>query len=77
MAHAVRASMNTDIGVGITGVAGPDSLEGKPVGTIHMAIEHQEFTDAFTYIYNGSRSQIQHRSVVQVLSKLIQHIKDL
>ena len=77
MAHAVRASMNTDIGVGITGVAGPDTLEGKPVGTIHMAIEHQEFADAFTHIYNGSRNHIQHRSVVQVISKLMQHIKDL
>ena len=77
MAHAARTSMNTDIGIGITGVAGPDSLEMKPVGTVHIAIEYQEFTDAFTHVYNGSRRHIQQRSVIQVISKLLEHLKGL
>ena len=39
MAHAVREQLGADFGIGITGVAGPDKQEGKPVGTIHIAIE--------------------------------------
>ena len=39
MAHAVREHLGVDIGLGITGVAGPDPLEGKPVGTVYIAVE--------------------------------------
>lgn len=39
MAHAVRKQLGTDFGLGITGVAGPDTQEGQPVGTVYIAIE--------------------------------------
>lgn len=39
MAHVVRTRLGTDFGIGITGVAGPDQQEGKPVGTIYIAVE--------------------------------------
>ncbi|HLZ63557.1 MAG TPA: competence/damage-inducible protein A [Ktedonosporobacter sp.] len=39
MAHAVRERLGVDFGLGITGVAGPDEQEGKPVGTVYFAVE--------------------------------------
>ncbi len=39
MASATRARLGVDVGVGITGVAGPSEQEGKPVGTVHIAVE--------------------------------------
>jgi nicotinamide-nucleotide amidase len=42
MAHAVREQLGTDFGIGITGVAGPDKQEDKPVGTVHIAVEGPE-----------------------------------
>jgi nicotinamide-nucleotide amidase len=39
MAHAVRQRLGADFGLGITDVADPDLQEGKPVGTVHIAIE--------------------------------------
>ena len=39
MASAARARLGVDVGVGITGVAGPSEQEGKPVGTVHIAGE--------------------------------------
>ena len=39
MAHATRKQLGTDFGIGITGVAGPDTQEGKSVGTMYMAVE--------------------------------------
>ena len=38
MAEAVRQRLATDYGCGITGVAGPDTQEGKPPGTVHVAV---------------------------------------
>ncbi len=42
MAHAVRERLGADYGLGITGVAGPEKQEDKPVGTVHIAIEGPE-----------------------------------
>ncbi len=39
MAHAVREYFRTDFGIGVTGVAGPDKQEDKPVGTVHIAVK--------------------------------------
>ncbi|MBU0905438.1 MAG: competence/damage-inducible protein A [Firmicutes bacterium] len=38
MAMRIKQAFNTDIGVGLTGAAGPSSLEGKPAGTVWIAI---------------------------------------
>lgn len=39
MARAVRNFLQIDIGLGITGVAGPDPQEGKPVGTVYIVVD--------------------------------------
>lgn len=44
MAEGVRAVSGADIGIGITGVAGPDSSEGKPVGTVYIALADDKRT---------------------------------
>ncbi len=38
MASGVRKLANSSIGVSITGVAGPNETEGKPVGRVHIAL---------------------------------------
>lgn len=42
MARAIREYFHADYGLGITGVAGPDMQEGKPVGTVYIAIDGPE-----------------------------------
>jgi nicotinamide-nucleotide amidase len=38
MASGVRALTRSDYGLAVTGVAGPDPQDGKPVGTVHIAL---------------------------------------
>ncbi len=38
MADGVRGRLHADVGVGITGVAGPSAEEGKPAGLIFVAV---------------------------------------
>lgn len=38
MAIGIRTMCNADIGIGITGVAGPESSENKPVGLVFIAL---------------------------------------
>ncbi|MEE8370047.1 MAG: competence/damage-inducible protein A [Dehalococcoidia bacterium] len=38
MARAARDNAAADYGIGVTGVVGPAELEGKPPGTVHIAV---------------------------------------
>ena len=38
MAEGVRAALDADWGLATTGVAGPDPQDGKPVGTVYVAV---------------------------------------
>ena len=70
MARACREAMNADIGIGITGVAGPDELEGQPVGTVHMGYSHQWGEHHLTRRFPGQRALIKQRATVQALLEL-------
>ena len=39
MARAVHTFLDTELGLGITGVAGPDKQEDQPVGTVYIAVD--------------------------------------
>lgn len=66
MAEGVRRSRGTDLGVGITGVAGPGGgTPEKPVGLVHVALSAAEGTWVHTLRPHGSmdtRSQIRLRA---------------
>ncbi|MEI2650994.1 MAG: CinA family protein [Microthrixaceae bacterium] len=39
MASGVRKLLGSTVGIGITGVAGPDAAEGRPPGTVCVAVD--------------------------------------
>lgn len=72
MAKAARLRLNADIGIGITGVAGPTEIEGKAVGTVHIAIDGGERKSSFSALYPPRRIEVKRRAVVSALFKLRQ-----
>jgi len=70
MARAARERLSADIGVGITGVAGPDELEGKPAGTVHIAIDCGDRQRHTLGRYPPLRHQVKRRATYTALFEL-------
>jgi nicotinamide-nucleotide amidase len=68
MARAARAQAEADIGVAVTGVAGPDELEGKPPGRMHIAVDDGGPAQAISYTYYQGRAATKRRAVTTALA---------
>jgi nicotinamide-nucleotide amidase len=59
MAGAIRLQAGVDVGIGITGIAGPDGgSEAKPVGTVCIAVATADTTLARTFRFPGNRELV-------------------
>ncbi|MCL5957756.1 MAG: competence/damage-inducible protein A [Chloroflexi bacterium] len=68
MATAVRESLGTDIGVSITGVFGPDELEGKPVGTMHIGVDNRGAVKVSGGRHQAGRAELKRIAVTRALN---------
>jgi nicotinamide-nucleotide amidase len=77
MAGGVRARLGTDIGVGITGVAGPDGgTPDKPVGLVYIHVCDADRVIARRIEIPGSRSDVRTRAVtiaMHMIRQLLGH----
>lgn len=71
MAEGVRALLRTTYGVSTTGVAGPDTQDGRPVGTVFVAVAGPGGTEVVRLGLSGDRTAIQHAAVGSALSALM------
>lgn len=62
MAVQTRKLTDSDLAVGLTGVAGPDSLEGQPAGTVFIGLASRREAKAYQ-INIGSRSRADVRQI--------------
>ncbi len=61
MAEQSRLLTDADFGIGLTGVAGPDGLEGHPAGTVFIGIATREKVHSIRVVIGGrSRSDVRH-----------------
>ncbi|HKU09782.1 MAG TPA: nicotinamide-nucleotide amidohydrolase family protein [Sinomonas sp.] len=58
MAEGARRVCGADYGVSTTGVAGPDAHDGKPVGTVYVAVAGPERTETQEFTFEGNRAEI-------------------
>ena len=60
-----RAKTDSDYGIALTGVAGPDSLEGHPAGTVFIGIADRNQVRSIKVVIGGrSRSDVRYISTL-------------
>ena len=71
MAAGARRVAGTDIGVGITGIAGPDGgTPEKPVGLVYVALEGAAGTRVRRAVFPGGRERVRYQATQVALEML-------
>jgi competence/damage-inducible protein CinA-like protein len=71
LAEGARARFGADVGVGVTGVAGPGGgTAEKPVGTVHLCVAGPDGQQLRALRLPGSRSAVRERSVIMAMHLL-------
>jgi len=75
MADGARRVLGADVGLALTGVAGPSEQDGQPVGTlwVGLALPNHE-TTATLLRMPGTRDQMRQMSVISALDLLRRRI---
>ncbi|MBK9741034.1 MAG: CinA family protein [Actinobacteria bacterium] len=71
MADGVRRALSADIGVGTTGVAGPEPHDGEPVGSVWIAVATSREVRTQHLVIDGDRAAIRRQTVVSCLALLM------
>jgi PncC family amidohydrolase len=72
MAAAIRERLEADIGIGVTGVAGPEPQDGVPVGQVYIGLDGGEDvpSHSLSFLFSQSREAIKRRAVTQSIMLL-------
>ena len=81
MAEGVRRAcavggVPADVGISTTGIAGPDSPDGQPVGTVHIGIATPGGTQVVSLVLPGTRADIRDAAVKAALRAALQALGD-
>jgi len=80
MAEGIRLSSGTDIGVSVTGIAGPDGgTAEKPVGLVYIGYADSSTVCAQRHIFSGRRIDIKERSAnsaLHLVRKMLQKLEN-
>ncbi len=73
MAEGSRRIFKSDIAVAVTGIAGPGgAVEGKPVGTVHVACVSKYETIHEACLFEGDRNNVRQSTVEKALELIEQ-----
>jgi nicotinamide-nucleotide amidase len=74
MATGARRVLGADVGLALTGVAGPAEQDGMPVGTLCVGIDNGGTVVTRTFRLPGQREQMRQMSVITALDYLRRHL---
>jgi len=76
MAKGVRERADTDIGLGVTGIAGPGGgSEEKPAGLVYVALASRKECLCHSFRFTGTRETVKMRSAMVSLNMLRQYLE--
>jgi nicotinamide-nucleotide amidase len=74
MARGIRRAAGTDLGLAVTGIAGPEGGSAeKPVGTVFLALVSTGGERVEEFHFRGGRDQVRQRSACTALDWLRRH----
>jgi nicotinamide-nucleotide amidase len=75
MARGIRAAAGSNLGLAVTGIAGPDGgSPQKPVGTVFLALAAAEIEQVKGYHFSGDRQAIRLQSASMALAWLYRYL---
>ena len=75
MAEGIRSRAGADLGLGITGIAGPGGgTPEKPVGTVAVALAAADGTRARTFRFFGDRELVKFQASQAALDMVRRHL---
>ena len=75
MAQGVRRLLGTDWAVSTTGVAGPDSQEGQPVGRVYVGVDGPAGTTTHELALSGDRAGIRAGAVREAVEAVLAQLQ--
>jgi nicotinamide-nucleotide amidase len=77
MAQGARKVLGADVGIAVTGVAGPAEQDGQPVGTVFLAIALDDRAEALHAQLPGDRERVRQFACISLLNLLRMRLLDL
>ncbi len=76
MAEGVRKAAGVDIGLAITGIAGPGGgTDEKPVGTVYIALAVPDGTFVRKFSFQGDRAEVKLQTSEEALLFILDHLE--
>ncbi|MGY0691629.1 competence/damage-inducible protein A [Virgibacillus sp. FSP13] len=75
MATNIAKLLDATIGISFTGVAGPDTVEGQPAGTVFIAISTKTGQQVEKFTFQGDRKTVRNKAVMKGYELLFQSLK--
>ncbi len=76
MAKGIRNLAKTDLGLSVTGIAGPTGgTPEKPVGRVYIAISSEGLEEYHEFNFNGQRLEIKHQTSEAAIKIIIDFVK--
>jgi PncC family amidohydrolase len=74
MARGVRSLMSADYAISTTGVAGPATQEGKPVGLVFVAVAGPDGVKVERLQLSGERAEIRRSAVLEAVAAALEFV---
>jgi PncC family amidohydrolase len=75
MSRGVRKALAADIGIAVSGIAGPGGgTAEKPVGLTWIGLSAADVDEAWRFIWDGDRLQVKEHSAEQALQMLVDYL---
>ena len=78
MAEGIRRVIRTDLGIGITGIAGPGGgTAAKPVGLVYIAVSGARGTRVTENHFHGTRAEVKRQTSDRALTLALDYLTDV